>query len=63
MPKPPRDTCGCDDDKEHERIVAAVNESYKQDDARARMRQERNSYALRAKVLAEVNGKHAHTID
>lgn len=51
--------CGCSSEHEHKELVARVDASYEQDDDRSRVRQERNTYALRASVLAQSNG-HGH---
>jgi hypothetical protein len=48
--------CSCASRKEHEALVARVDESYMQDVERYKMRQDLNTYALRARVLSQLNG-------
>lgn len=48
--------CSCGTDEEHEALVARVDESYMQDVERYKMRQDLNTYALRARVLSQLNG-------
>jgi hypothetical protein len=48
--------CSCATKEEHEKLVRAVDESFKQDDARYKLRQERNTSALRMNVLSQLNG-------
>ena len=51
--------CTCGSESAHRMLEYKVDLSYKQDDARAKMRQERNTFALRAAVLAQSNGYHS----
>jgi hypothetical protein len=48
--------CSCASAREHEALVKSVDDSFKQDSERYKMRQDRNASTLRMNVLSQLNG-------
>jgi hypothetical protein len=48
--------CTCASALEHEALVRSINESFRRDTERAKMRTERNTHNLRMNVLRQLNG-------